>query len=264
MTFAEMMALEPHGPDTFVGTGPQYPWGGLYGGQIVAQTLRAALNTVEPHYRVHSLHAYFIRRGDATEPIRLEVDRIRNGRNFCTRRVVARQSVGAILTLAASFAVREEAPDVQTAELRPIPPAEELPNETWSPVFDRRFVPTNDLPGRATGWLRLAEAFEDPGMHACALAYLSDDLPTDAVVALHPDRPEERTFDGFPFWSASLDHAIWFHRDFAPHDWHAHDFQCHGLLSSRGLSIGQVFTPDGTHVATITQEVLLRPVGQHP
>src|SRR5512134_3951413 len=110
MNFSTMMTLEPHGPDTFVGTGPQYPWGGLYGGQIVAQALRAAALTVDPTYRAHSLHAYFIRLGDATEPIRFEVDRIRNGRTFCTRRVVARQSVGAILTLASSFQTREEAP----------------------------------------------------------------------------------------------------------------------------------------------------------
>jgi acyl-CoA thioesterase-2 len=259
VTFDEMMALESHGPDTFVGTGPQYPWGGLYGGQIVAQALRGAVLTVDPTYRVHSLHAYFIRLGDATEPIRFEVDRIRNGRTFCTRRVVARQSVGAILTLAASFQTREEAPDVQTAELRSIPGPDDLASETWSPVFDRRFVPSQDLRGRATAWLRMSQPLgDDPMLPACALAYLSDDLPTDAVVALHPDRPTERTFEDFPFWSASLDHAIWFHRDFATDDWHAHDFQCHGLLSSRGLSIGQVFTRDGTHVATITQEVLLR------
>ncbi len=77
--FRSMMALEPHGPDTFVATGPRYPWGGLYGGQIIAQALRAASLTVDPAYRLHSLHAYFIRLGDAAEPIRLEVDRIRNG-----------------------------------------------------------------------------------------------------------------------------------------------------------------------------------------
>src|ERR1700694_4030267 len=106
--FATMMALESHGPDTFVGIGPQYPWGGLSGGQIVAQALRAAGATVDPAYRVHSLHAYFIRRGDHEEPIRFEVDRLRNGRSFVTRRVDARQSVGAILTLSASFQIDEE------------------------------------------------------------------------------------------------------------------------------------------------------------
>src|SRR5881392_4285659 len=96
MDFCRMMTLEPHGPDTYVASGPQYPWGGLYGGQIVAQALRAATLTVEPQFRVHSLHAYFIRRGDHEEPIRFEVDRIRTGRSFTTRLVVARQALGAI------------------------------------------------------------------------------------------------------------------------------------------------------------------------
>src|ERR671913_2145855 len=98
-----MFELQPHGADTYVGTGPRYPWGGLYGGQIVAQALRAASATVEPDKVVHSLRAYFIRRGDHTEPVRYEVDRTRNGRSFTTRRVVARQAVGAILNLEASY-----------------------------------------------------------------------------------------------------------------------------------------------------------------
>jgi acyl-CoA thioesterase-2 len=109
-----MMAIEPHGPDTFVATGPSYPWGGLYGGQIVAQALRAASLTVDRTYQLHSLHAYFIRRGDAAEPIRLEVDRIRNGRSFLTRRVVARQAIGAILNMSSSFHLPELGAEVQT------------------------------------------------------------------------------------------------------------------------------------------------------
>src|SRR5690606_33526395 len=91
MDFIEMMALEPHGPDTFVGAGPSYPWGGLFGGQIVAQALRAGGLTAEPEFVPHSLHAYYIRPGDHSEPIRFEVDRLRNGRSFTTRQVVARQ-----------------------------------------------------------------------------------------------------------------------------------------------------------------------------
>ena len=81
MSFGAMMTLEPHGPDTYVASGPQYPWGGLYGGQIIAQALRAATLTVDPAFRLHSLHAYFIRLGDAAEPIRLEVDRIKSNRS---------------------------------------------------------------------------------------------------------------------------------------------------------------------------------------
>jgi acyl-CoA thioesterase-2 len=258
MVFDEMMTLESHGPDTYVGVGPSYPWGGLYGGQIVAQSLRAAAATVDPSMRVHSLHAYFVRLGDSSEPIRYEVDRLRNGRSFATRRVVARQPVGAILTMAASFQVVEEAPEVQTARWRDPTPADDLDGESWTTAFDRRFVPS-DEPGVSAAWLRMTEPLgDDPLLNACALAYESDDLPTDAVVALHPDRPAERNFDDFPFWSASLDHAIWFHRPFSADEWLLHDFTCHGLMSSRGLAIGHVFTSEGLHVATITQEALLR------
>ena len=95
--------LEPHGPDTFVGESPPYEWGRIYGGLVVAQALWAATHTVQPDHYVHSLHAYFILGGRLDEPVRYEVDRVRNGRSFMTRRVVARQSYGAILTLEASF-----------------------------------------------------------------------------------------------------------------------------------------------------------------
>ena len=261
-----MMALEPHGPDTYVGVGPRYPWGGLYGGQIVAQALRAASLTVEPEFRAHSLHAYFIRRGDDSEPIRFEVDRIRNGRSFVTRRVEARQSIGAILTMAASFQVGEEAPEVQTAEMPSVPAPDELPSDGWSGIFDRRFAPARGLKGRASGWLRLTEAVDDdPSLHACGLAYVSDDLPTDAVVTLHPDAPDPSAwstevpdFESFPFWTASLDHAIWFHRPLRADEWQLQDFVCHGLMGSRAVSLGHVFTAAGVHVATIAQEVLIR------
>ena len=110
-----MFDLVLHGADTYVGTGPRYPWGGLYGGQIVAQALRAASATVDEDKDVHSLRAYFIRRGDHTEPVRYEVDRIRNGRSFATRRVVARQAIGAILNLEASYQRGEASADVDPA-----------------------------------------------------------------------------------------------------------------------------------------------------
>ena len=258
--FAAMLALEPHGPDTYVGTGPRYPWGGLYGGQIVAQALRAAAATVEPQYRVHSVHAYFIRRGDHSEPVRYEVDRVRNGRSFVTRNVQARQAVGAILSMSASFQVDEEAPEVQTAVLPKVPRPDQMKGDSFSNYYDRRQVHTADPPGVAGGWLRLVEdPGPDPVAHACGLAFMSDDLPTDAVVAQRPDRPgpdadpSERTFIAF-----SLDHAIWFHRPLQADRWHYHDFHCHGLISSRGLATGRVFTEAGIHVATVSQEVLLR------
>ena len=113
--------LVSHGADTYVGTGPRYPWGGLYGGQIVAQALRAASATIDEDKVVHSLRAYFIRRGDAAEPVRYEVDRIRNGRSFATRRVVARQAIGAILNLEASYQRAEESAVVQPAVMPDVP-----------------------------------------------------------------------------------------------------------------------------------------------
>jgi len=260
MDFATMMNLEPHGPDTFVGIGPKYPWGGLYGGQIVAQALRAALLTVEPQFRVHSLHAYFIRRGDHEEPIRFEVDRIRNGRSFVTRSVIARQATGAILNMSASFQVDEPAPDKQIAEPPAVPFAEDLPGQAWMGMFERRFVREKLGNGRAVGWLRmLDEVGDDPALHAVALAYMSDDLPTDAVVALlYPDRKPGEWDQEWPFWSASVDHAIWFHRPVRADQWQLQDFTCHGLMSSRGLSVGHVFDAGGVHLATISQEVLVR------
>jgi acyl-CoA thioesterase-2 len=261
--FVTMMDLEPHGPDVWVGVGPQYPWGGLYGGQIVAQALRAAAATVEPQYRVHSLHAYFIRAGDHTEPVRYEVERVRNGRSFVTRSVQARQAVGAILSLSASFQIDEDAPTVQTVTLPEVPAPEDLPPTSWSHMYDRRIVPPADVESRACGWLRLfADIGDDPVLNACALAYLSDDLPMDAVVLQHPshfdfgDNPDP---NDQPFVAFSLDHAIWFHSPVDSAAWHLHDIGCQGVMSSRGLSYGHVFTQSGTHVATVSQEVLLRP-----
>ena len=264
-TFDEMMALEQHGPDTYVGVGPRYPWGGLYGGQIVAQSLRAAGLTVEPQFLPHSLHAYFIRPGDASEPIRFEVDRIRNGRSFTTRRVVARQSIGAIFNLAASFHVLEDEADVQAFALDPAAGRpDDHASETWSHVFDRR--PVGDMrrndEGRSLAWMRMIEPVpDDPVLRACAVAYLSDDLPTDGAIALHPDRyllepdAEERTF-----MNASLDHALWFHRPIDPSEWHLHLSRGHNLIGARGLGIGEIHTADGVHAATVAQEVLLRRV----
>jgi acyl-CoA thioesterase-2 len=253
--FAAMLELEAHGPDTFVAQGPSYPWGGLYGGQIVAQALRAAAATVEPRFRPHSLHAYFIRRGDADEPIRLEVDRLRNGRSFVTRAVVARQSTGAILNLAASFQGEEDAPDVQTAVVPPgLGPPDDVRRDSWSAMFDRRAHPHRP-PGRSSAWLRIVDPIgDDPVLHACALAYLSDDMPTEAVATLHPDAarwPDEG-------WrSASLDHAIWFHQPARADGWQLHEFTGARYHGSRGLSVGRVFAGDA-HVATVAQEVLLR------
>jgi acyl-CoA thioesterase-2 len=257
VNLVELLSLEPHGPDTFVGQGLAYPWGGLYGGHIVAQALRAAAATVEEGLYPHSLRAYFIRRGDNSEPVRYEVDRIRNGRSFCTRRVVARQSIGAILNLEASFQ-RDEASE--EASPIAIPIAVELPagpnRDRWIPFFERYMLEGDEeIPGHVAGWYRVDEELgDDRVLNCCALAYLSDDLPTDAVVAAHPVLRGEHGRS----YNASLDHTIWFHRPARADRWQLHSFACHAFVSGRGLAIGHLFAEDGSHVATIAQEALIR------
>ncbi|HEY0520234.1 MAG TPA: acyl-CoA thioesterase domain-containing protein [Ilumatobacteraceae bacterium] len=260
MDLSRLFDLESHGPDTFVGIGPQYPWGGLYGGQIVAQALRAAAATVEDDLEVHSLRSYFIRRGDHTEPIRYEVDRIRNGRSFSTRRVIARQAVGAILNLEASFQRPERSADLQTITMdRDLPDPLSLPSDSWTASSDRRFLPAESVSstersgaGRTRAWMKVnAPVGDDQLLHRCWLAYLSDDLPADAVTAATGISGEGR-------FVASLDHTMWFHRAVRADEWHLHDFACHNYVGGRGLAIGHVFTADGVHVATVAQEVLVR------
>jgi acyl-CoA thioesterase II len=259
--FGTLMKLEPHGPDTFVGTGPQYPWGGLYGGQIVAQALRAAANTVDEGFLPHSLHAYFIRAGDQDKPVRFEVDRVRDGRSFATRSVTVRQPVGAIFNLSASFQAEGGNGEtfVQTAEMPAFPLPGPERSGSWTPIFDRRANP-DKARGELTCWFRMVDPVgDDPVDRACALAYMSDDLPTETVITLHPDGPDPENFFQKHF-SASLDHAIWFHRPLDVNAWHVEHVVCHGLLGSRGFTLGYVFDGDGNHVATVSQEVLFRPL----
>ena len=255
MTLADLLQLEPHGPDTWVGTGPTYPWGGLYGGQIVAQALMAGSQSVPAEFAVHSLHAYFIRRGDASAPIRFEVDRIRDGRSFFTRRVVARQSTGAILNMSASYQVHEEGLALRTETRPQAPDPETLASDSWSPVFDRRKVPTAERSGRGQAWFRMLHEVGDEAVrHACGLAYMSDDVPANALVAIHPDRAAAQR----GFFAASLDHAIWFHNPLRAQDWHLYDFAVHALGGNRGLTIGHIFSASGVHIATVAQELLVR------
>lgn len=265
MRLSEILSLSDHGPEVMVGTSPEYPWGGLYGGQIVAQALVAAGRSIPDEMQVHSVRAYFIRRGDQREPVRYEIDRIRNGRSFCTRRVVARQSGGAILNLEASFQREERSADVETVHLDPdLPRAAHLEGSSWSPVFSRAFCPPETAParfggGRAAAWLRVEEDLgDDPLLQAAALAFLSDDLPTDAVVRTHPVGSEPDHVRHGVLFSASLDHTIWFHRPGRADGWNLHDFSCHSFTGGRGLALGHVHGEDGTHVATVAQEVLLR------
>ncbi|MEZ5228518.1 MAG: thioesterase family protein [Acidimicrobiales bacterium] len=257
VSFVELMDLDEHGPDTYVGLAPRFPWGRLFGGQVVAQALRAAQLTVDEDYAVHSLHAYFIQGGTHREPVRFEVNRLRNGTSFWVRQVVARQSSGAILNLSASFQRAEDAADVQT-QYRPeglIGP-DDAEEQGWGRMLDRR-VAVREF-GHTSLWLRLAQELpNDARLRACALAFLSDSVPTGAVRATHPVQvPREQTRERFV--GASLDHAVHFHRPADPTQWMLADVVCHGLSGARGLSVANMFDSTGVQVASVVQEVLLR------
>jgi len=254
----DILSLEHHGPDTWMGRGPRYPWGGLYGGQIVAQALKAAAHTVPDRYKVNSLHAYFIRGGDQDAPVRYEVDRLRDGRSFATRAVVARQAVGAILNLSASFHAEEHETDEADVPMPAVPRPDTLADDTWSKAFDRRLVPSDEI-GRESAWARASSALPDRHIdHAAAVAYLSDDFPTGAAVRLHPFARSHGGWQDGMFMTASLDHSIWFHRELAADGWHLHDVVCHQLRGARALTRGRVYDQAGNLCATFAQEVLLR------
>jgi acyl-CoA thioesterase-2 len=259
LDLAKVFTLEPHGPDTFIGESPKYSWGRIYGGLVVAQALWAATQTVRPEHLIHSLHAYFILGGEIPEPVRYEVDRVRNGRSFSTRRVLARQSSGAILTLECSFQVTEGGPEAQTATIPTgLPKPSDDVAELDAGILSCDAAGTVDPP-RSAVWARYPlELGDDPRLQACGLAYLSDLNPTGAVMRCHPSPMTGADLDDGGVMTASLDHSLWFHRPGRADEWTLIDMNGQSFVGSRGLATGLMFGADGTHVATIAQDVLIR------
>jgi len=259
-TYAQVIDLAEHGPDTWVGESPRYTWGRIYGGQVASQALWAATRTVDPAFFPHSLHAYFIRGGSLDEPVRYEVDRLRDGRSFCTRAVVARQSGGAILHLSCSFQRHEDEADVQTAKMPLAPAADDMvgAGDNWPWIMERRQMRTHIGAGQSMGWVKLTDPLpDDPLVHACGLVFTSDTFQFSSARSIHPLQvPVEQHHDRF--MGASLDHSIWFHRPARADEWHLYHWDCHGLRGARGMTVGNLFAPDGTHVATVAQELMLR------
>jgi len=248
----------------------------VFGGQVAGQALVAAGRTVQPERRVHSLHAYFIRPGDPRVPIVYEVERVRDGFSFTTRRVLAIQHGEAIFTLSASFQLPQ--PGLEHTEEMPqgVPGPDELPDlgtlvarlgETvgpfarqprpldiryaGDPVWSPGFVPTRE-PMRV--WMRADGTLpDDKLLHVCVLTYASDLTLLNSVLARHeiPVRDEQ-------IRRASLDHAMWFHQPFRADEWML--YECHSPVASgaRGLATGRFFTEDGRLVATTVQEGLVR------
>jgi acyl-CoA thioesterase-2 len=254
----DILTLERQHGDVFVGQGPAYPWGGLYGGQILAQALRAACHTVAGELAPHSLHGYFLRAGTMQRPVRLEVERLRDGRSFATRRVVASQDGAPIATMAASFHVAETSPDLAVAAAPSHGDRETLRQHDWGGWVRRHWIPTRE-PGRAAAVVEVKEELgDDATLQACALVFLSDDLPSDAAVALHPDGPPPGTATEWPFFNASLDHAVWFHAPARVDAPHVHDFVATRMRGARALTRGEIYDPAGRHAASVAQEILIR------
>jgi acyl-CoA thioesterase-2 len=248
----------------------------VFGGQVAGQALVAAARTIdEPGRRVHSLHAYFLRPGDPTVPIIYEVDRIRDGKSFATRRVVAIQHGRAIFNLQASFHDHEQGLEYGMSVPADVPPPESLPDfrtrlaghrDRIGDWFDRprpidtRYVPPDPAlePGvKAEGqlvWMRADGPLpDDPVLHACIVTYASDMTLLDST--LRPFGKSSLTDD---IMMASLDHAMWFHRPFRADEWLLYQQRAISSGAARGLAGGAIFTSDGTLVINVVQEGLIR------
>ncbi|HEX5267850.1 MAG TPA: acyl-CoA thioesterase II [Acidimicrobiales bacterium] len=273
----KLLDLEPIEVNIFRGSSPEERRQRVFGGQVAGQALVAAGRTVE-RGRVHSLHAYFLRPGDPAVPILYDVDRIRDGRSFTTRRVVAIQHGRAIFNLSASFHADETGFDHQlpmpetidpdelpTFEERMRPYAEKMGDWYTRPrPFDQRYVadPLRAAPRAGPRdphqqvWLRADGTLpDDPMLHACMVAYASDMTLLDSILM-----PHHRAWDDPGVMMASLDHAMWFHRPVRADEWFLYDQHSPTATGGRGLATGHIFTRDGRLAVSVVQEGLVRPV----
>lgn len=249
----------------------------VYGGQVLGQALQAASQTVLER-QAHSLHAYFLRPGDKTAPVVYEVDRIRDGRSYTTRRIVAIQHGQPIFNMAVSFKTDEEGIEHQ-ATMPEVPGPDGLPNVTelgrqaladipdklsrflqWQrPIEFRPVQPTHPLhpepaPPVRQIWIRAESALpDDPALHRVLLAYTSDySLLGTALL------PHGLAFSQGNLRAASLDHAMWFHRNFRLDEWLLYAMDSPNMGHGRGFSRGSLFTRDGQLVASVAQEGMIR------
>jgi acyl-CoA thioesterase-2 len=277
----QTLDLEVLDRDLFRGQTPKEPRTRVFGGQVAAQALVAACRTVEGR-RAHSLHGYFLRPGDPAIPIIYDVDRIRDGRSFTTRRVVAIQRGEAIFSMAASFHVEEPGlthqldmpaaagPEgIPSREERFREYAKELPDvfsrllERERPIDERDLDPVHMVRpepkrGEHLVWVRANGSLpDDPAVHQCVLAYASDLSLLDSAL-----RPHGLSWADPHLMGASLDHAIWFHRPFRADEWLLFVQESPSAAGARGFNLGQIFTRDGVLVASVAQEGLIRLVSE--
>ena len=277
-TLLEILDLERIEQNLYRGKSPDVGWQRVFGGQVIGQSLVAAQRTVEEGRVVHSLHGYFMRPGDPSVPIVYEVDRIRDGRSFTTRRVVAIQHGKAIFSMSASFQVIEpglehfvEMPEVAMPETLPsekqladqfIDHAPEGVRRYWQRerpielrpinlehyISNKKLDPTQNIWFRATGNLP-----DDPAIQQAVLAYASDMTLLDTSLFAHG----RAVFDP-NLQVASLDHAMWFHRPLKMEDWHLYHQDSPNSSGARGFTRGSIYSRDGQLIASVAQEGLIR------
>jgi acyl-CoA thioesterase-2 len=262
--------------DIFTGPSQWMPGGRIYGGQVLAQSLVAANRTIGDERYVHSMHAYFLRPGDATKPITFSVDRIHDGRSFSTRRTQAYQDGLPILSMIASFQDVDEGLEHQIDMPADLPDPESLPStadvlgEVDHPVaqfwaneraFDIRHIdsplylsPNDDRAPRQAVWMRaVGQLPDDPNLHRAAIAYASDHTILEPVLRRH----------GIAWVTpglkvASLDHAMWWHRDGRADDWLLYVQDSPNSVGGRGLSFGRIYDRAGRLLASVAQEGMVR------
>ena len=278
----DILELEQLEVNLFRGLSPDEDRQRVFGGQVAGQALVAAGRTVADGQPVNSLHAYFLRAGDPRIPIIYEVDRIRDGKSFTTRRVVAIQHGRPIFNLSASFHVPEDGPEHQYP-MPDAPDPETLPTirehlEPYADRFPPAFVdwirrerPIDQRSTRLPRWLDPSPAVrepeqliwfradgtlpDDPLLHACVVAYASDLTLLDTAVMAHA-----RSWDDDRFMIASLDHAMWFHRPLRADQWLLYHQKSPSASDARGLAEGFIYRQDGALAVTVIQEGLIRPV----
>ena len=276
----DLLDLEQIDLNLFRGRQPRTRLQRVFGGQVASQALMAATRTTDPDRSAHSLHSYFLRAGDTAVPIVYDVERTRDGRSFNTRRVVARQHGRPIFYLSASFQVAEDGFDHQD-QMPEVPAPADCPtlgevlhrvsgrpiadwDEEWA-ALDVRYagdsrpggaIATDGRAARARVWVRASGAIPDlPALHQCVLAYASDLTVLAASLVPHD------TFVGDPRIStASLDHAMWFHRPFRADEWLLYDQVSPSASGGRGFATGELFSELGVLVASVAQEGLIRQV----
>ncbi len=276
--FLDLLDLEVIEDNLFRGRQPKTAMQRVFGGQVAAHALVAATHTVDEAYAVHSLHSYFLRPGDTAVPIVYDVENIRDGRSFATRRVIARQHGRPIFAMTLNFQIPEEGlehqdtmPDVPAPEdcaelseifARRFGGVENLFQQEWG-ALDVRFAgnsrPGGELhdptmPSQSRLWIRVAgDLPEDRLSHTAAFTYASDMTLLGATLV-----PHEVYIETPGMQAASLDHTIWFHHPFNADEWWLYDQHSPSASGGRGLAIARIFTRDGRLVASVAQEGLIR------